>query len=96
MGKCIPIAQIRTNKTRTGKGLKIIKLKEADLLSATVVLHDPANHKVNDAVISTTNGMVVRVPLKQIPTYVNRLTQGNSLVRLRNKDEVSNVTAVQE
>jgi len=96
MGKCIPIAQIRTNKTRTGKGLKIIKLKEGDSLSATVVLHDPANHKVNDAVISTTNGMVVRVPLKQIPTYVNRLTQGNSLVRLRNKDEVSNVTAVQE
>ncbi len=96
MGKCIPISQIRTNKTRTGKGLKIIKLKEGDSLSATVVLHDPTNHKVNDAVISTTNGMVVRVPLKQIPTYVNRLTQGNSLVRLRNKDEVSNVTAVQE
>lgn len=96
MGKCIPISQIRTNKTRTGKGIKIIKLKKDDQLADTVVIQDEISHKINDAVISTANGMVVRVPLKQIPSYSNRLTQGNYIVRIREGDEVSNVTVVQE
>lgn len=96
MGKCVPIDQIRTNKTRTGKGIKIIKLKNGDQLADTVVIQDELSHKINDAVISTANGMVVRVPLKQIPSYANRLTQGNYIVRIREGDEVSNVTVVQE
>lgn len=96
MGKCIPIDQIRTNKTRTGKGIKVIKLRNGDELADTVVIIDSDNYKVSDAVISTANGMVVRVPLKQIPSYVNRLTQGNSIVRIRDGDEVSNLAVIQE
>ena len=96
MGKVVPIKQIRKNKTRTGKGLKVIKLKDGDDLADAVICSDRTNWKVNDAVISTSNGMVVRFPLDQIPSYVNRITQGNQLVRVRGGDEVNKVTIIQE
>eukprot|EP00890_Picochlorum_soloecismus_P003651 jgi/Picsp_1/4287/NSC_01796-R1_dna a subunit len=96
MGKRVPIPQIRTNKTRTGKGIKIIKLKEEDALADAVVISDVSKWETNDAVISTANGMVVRFPLDQLPIYTSRITQGNHLVRIREGDSVSGITIIQE
>jgi DNA gyrase/topoisomerase IV subunit A len=96
MGKRVPIPQIRTNKMRTGKGIKIIKLKEDDALADAVVISDVSKWSTNDAVISTANGMVVRFPLDQLPIYASRITQGNHLVRIREGDSVSGITIIQE
>lgn len=77
-----------------GKGVKIVKLKAGDQLADAVVVEETGS-KVNDVVVSTANGQVVRIPLQNVPSFRSRITRGNSLVRVREGDVVAGVTILQ-
>ena len=94
LGKRLGIEQIRKNKSRTGKGVKVVKLKAGDSLADAIVVEDIGS-KVNDVVVSTANGQVVRIPLQNIPSFRSRITRGNSLVRVRENDTVVGCTILQ-
>jgi DNA gyrase subunit A len=94
LGKRLGISQIRKNKSRTGKGVKIVKLKAGDALADAVVVEEVGS-KVNDVVVSTANGQVVRIPLQNVPTFRSRITRGNALVRVKENDEVAGATILQ-
>jgi DNA gyrase subunit A len=95
LGKKMSIAQIRKNKSRNGKGVKIVKLKADDELADTIVVEDAEGFKINDVVISTAGGQVVRVPLISIPSFRSRLTRGNCIVRVKSGDYVTKATTLQ-
>jgi DNA gyrase subunit A len=94
LGKRLGIAQIRKNKSRTGKGVKILKLKTGDALADAVVVEDTG--KVKDVVVSTANGQVVRIPLQNVPSFRSRITRGNSLIRVKDGDVVAAATILQQ
>ncbi len=94
LGKRLAIAQIRKNKSRTGKGVKILKLKVGDALADTVVVEDTG--KVKDVVVSTANGQVVRIPLHNVPSFRSRITRGNSLIRVKDGDVVAGATILHQ
>jgi DNA gyrase/topoisomerase IV subunit A len=94
LGKRLAIAQIRKNKSRTGKGVKILKLKAGDALADAVVVEDTG--KVKDVVVSTANGQVFRIPLQNVPSFRSRITRGNSLIRVKDGDVVAGATILQQ
>ena len=85
---------LNTLIAKNSKGVKVVKLKAGDSLADAIVVEDIGS-KVNDVVVSTANGQVVRIPLQNIPSFRSRITRGNSLVRVRENDTVVGCTILQ-
>ena len=71
-----------------------MKVNEGDSVAAALVVGASKNAD-EDILISTMNGMVLRVPLNQCRIY-SRNTKGNAVVKVREGDEVSAVTIIQK
>lgn len=76
---------------RHGKGVIAIKLNDGDELAAAVVLDGSVSSV--DLLISSLNGMLLRVPSSQVATS-SRSARGNRIVRLKSGDEVATATCI--
>lgn len=94
--KRVPIENFKLSKGRTGKGRKSITLQGDDSLAAALVVGAGINgNDDEEIVISTVGGMLLRVAVSQIPVY-SPYARGSRIVKLKDGDEVSGVTLVQE
>lgn len=96
LGKRVPIASLRLSKGRIGKGNIAVKLNDGDsVASALVVGASKTGSENEDLLISTMNGMVLRVALSQC-RISSRTAKGNLVVKVRGGDEVSAVTILEK
>lgn len=65
------------------------------MAAAIVVGVSKGGDSGEDILISTMNGMVLRVPMKQC-RISSRMARGNKVVKVREGDEVSAVTTIQK
>ena len=93
-GKRVPVSSFRMAKGRIGRGVRTVKLKEGDAVAAAVVVGTKGGSDGEDVLISTMNGMVVRVAVSQCKIY-SRGAKGSAVVKLREGDEVSAVTIIE-
>jgi DNA gyrase/topoisomerase IV subunit A len=91
LGKKVPISLFRLLSGRNGKGVIAIKLNDGDELAAAVVLDGSVTSV--DLLISSLNGMLLRVPSSQVATS-SRSARGNRIVRLKPGDEVVTSTCI--
>ncbi len=71
-------------KTRRGaKGVKVMKIvdKKGRLVTVREVCED------HELIITSEMGMVIRIPVSEIPLKKGRVTQGNKIMRLNRKDD---------
>lgn len=97
LGKRVPVSLFRVKKNRRGKGLTAIRLSAGDALAAADVVgaaRDGKDCTQEDALISTVNGMLLRVPISQV-AKTSRYAKGHRVVKVKEGDEVSAVTAIQ-
>ena len=92
LGKRTPIELYPVVSGRIGKGRKTVRLTDDDSLAAALVVG--ASGTSEDLLISTLQGMLLRVPVNQC-RIMSRNTKGNRVVRLRDGDEVFNVTKIE-
>lgn len=79
---------------RVGKGLIAIKVSSNDALAASLVVGDAGvSLQDEDALVSSSNGMLVRVALKAIHVS-SRIAKGHRIVKLKDGDEVGTITIV--
>ena len=85
-GKKTEVSEYRLQR-RGGSGIKTIKVtpKTGNLVSAQVVAED-----VEELVIISKKGQVIRAPLAQIPS-LSRATQGVRIMKLDGGDKVASV-----
>jgi len=79
------------------EGLTAIRLSAGDALAAADVVgaaRDGKDCTQEDALISTVNGMLLRVPISQV-AKTSRYAKGHRVVKVKEGDEVSAVTAIQ-
>lgn len=96
LGKRVPVSTFRVTKSRVGKGNIAIRLTGSDALAAAEVVGAVREGKdiaQEDALISTVNGMLLRVPISQVPKS-SRYAKGSRVVKVKEGDEVSAVTAI--
>ena len=91
LGKRVPLSLFRLSKTRTGKGMLALRLNAGDSLAATEIVGVKGKDFVEDALISTVNGMLLRVSTNQVPTS-GRYAKGSRVVKVKEGDEVSAIT----
>ena len=90
----MPVSSFRLRGARIGKGMRSIKINDGDSVAAAVVVGaSKTGCEGEDLLISTMNGNVLRVPLSQCKVF-SRVAKGNIVVKLREGDEVSAVTAI--
>lgn len=95
LGKRVPISSFRL-KGRIGKGMKAVKVNEGDAVAAAIIVDtSKAGADSEDILISTVNGMVLRVPANQCNIY-SRTARGCTVVKVRDGDEVSAVAVIQK
>jgi DNA gyrase/topoisomerase IV subunit A len=75
--------------------VRAVRLAAGDSLAASLVVGD-AGHSLqdDDVLISSTNGMMVRVALKDI-NVLSKVAKGHRAVKLKDGDEVGTITIVQ-
>lgn len=96
LGKRVPISSFRLSKGRIGKGMKAVKVNEGDAVAAAMVVGtSKAGADGEDILISTVNGMVLRVPATSCHIY-SRNAKGSTVVKVREGDEVSAVAVIQK
>jgi DNA gyrase subunit A len=93
IGKRVLIASFAMRKTRVGKGLKALRVKDGDSLAAAVFVGVPQGNSGEDLLISTVNGMLIRVPVSQT-MISSRTSQGHRIVKLKEGDEIGTVTHI--
>ena len=92
-GKRVPVSAFRL-QGRLGKGLKAARLPSGDSLAAAVIVGTPRSESCDDDVlISTTNGMLLRVAINDISS-MSRSARGSRIVKLKGGDEVGTVTII--
>ena len=99
LGKRTPVAAFRMQR-RVGKGRKALKLNPGDRLAAAEVVGSRGSDAgsgeaaldLGDALVSTTQGLLVRVPVKDIQVREQRSTKGHKIVSLAPGDSVAAVT----
>ena len=69
-----------------------MKLNDGDSVAAALVVGAAGDSE--DLLISTMNGMVLRISVDQCRVY-QRTAKGNIVVKLKDEDEVSAVTTIQ-
>lgn len=89
-GKRTPLAEYRL-RGRVGLGIKAAKLSNDDVLVASAIVTDS---KGTDLVVSTENGVLVRVPMSSI-SLQSRSSRGSRVVKLRPGDRVKAATKVE-
>jgi DNA gyrase/topoisomerase IV subunit A len=91
-GKRVPVSSFRL-QGRLGKGLKAARLPAGDSLAAAVIVGTPRCEFCDDDVlISTTNGMLLRVAINDISS-MSRSARGSRIVKLKG-GEVGTVTII--
>ncbi len=92
-GKRVPVSSFRL-QGRLGKGLKAARLPAGDSLAAAVIVGTLRSESCDDDVlISTTNGMLLRVAINDISS-MSRSARGSRIVKLKGGDEVGTVTII--
>jgi DNA gyrase subunit A len=95
LGKRVPISSFRVVKGRIGRGVIAVKLTEGDSVAAALVVGvKTGGENGEDILISTMNGMVLRVPMNKC-RIASRNTKGSKVVKVREGDEVSAATTIQ-
>lgn len=93
LGKRVPIVSFR-KQGRVGMGRIAVRLSPGDSVAASVVVGDSGTAlEHDDVMISSTNGMLVRVALKLI-NVSSRTAKGHRVVKLKDGDEVGTVTVI--
>jgi DNA gyrase subunit A len=89
LGKRTPISQFRS-QGRGGKGVTAMRLtpKTGDIVAAAMAEPDDTIMLMNTA------GVVIRIPVKQI-SRIGRATQGVTLMRLGDGEQVASMTVVE-
>jgi DNA gyrase subunit A len=97
LGKRVPISSFRVAKGRIGRGVTAVKVTGGDSVAAAVVVgvSKTGGENGEDILISTMNGMVLRVPMNQC-RISSRIAKGNKVVKVREGDEVSAITTIQK
>jgi DNA gyrase subunit A len=97
LGKRVPISSFRVAKGRIGRGVIAVKLTEGDSVAAAVLVGVSKNggESGEDILISTMNGMVLRVPMNKC-RISSRNARGSTVVKVREGDEVSAITVIQK
>lgn len=97
LGKRVPISSFRVAKGRIGRGVIAVKLTKGDSVAAAVLVgvSKTCGESGEDILISTMNGMVLRVPMNKC-RISSRSAQGSKVVKVREGDEVSAITVIQE
>lgn len=93
LAKRVLISSFQMRKGRVGKGIIALRVKDGDSLAAAVVVGIPQGSSGEDLLISTLNGMLLRVPVSQT-VVCSRLAQGYRVVKLKEGDEVGTVTHI--
>lgn len=98
LGKRMSISAFPLRSSRTGKGLKAVRLNPGDRLAAAQVVgagvaaaSGSGTDNVRpseDVLVSTQQGQLVRVPISSISLVAGRATKGHRVVRVREGDEV--------
>lgn len=91
LGKRVPISSFSLSKGRVGKGTIAVRLNENDSLAAAHLVG--ASDAVEDVLISTMNGMLIRVTVNQI-AKASRYARGHRVVKLKDGDEVNVLTRI--
>lgn len=97
LAKRVPLTSYKDQK-RNGQGVKGIKLKPSDDVTAIRVV-DEETAKRGDVLVATLSGNINRIPLKKVASY-SRTAQGTRLVTLDDKngntDRVQSIAIVTE
>jgi DNA gyrase/topoisomerase IV subunit A len=90
------MSSFRVAKGRSGRGVTAVKLNEGDSVAAALVVgvSKAVGESGEDILISTMNGMVLRVPMNKC-RISSRVARGSTVVKVREGDEVSAVTTIQ-
>ncbi|KAG7673555.1 hypothetical protein KSW81_006757 [Nannochloris sp. 'desiccata'] len=97
LGKRVPISSFRVAKGRIGRGVIAVKLTGGDSVAAAILVgvSKTGGESGEDILISTMNGMVLRVPMNKC-RISSRNARGGTVVKVREGDEVSAVTVIQK
>ena len=106
LGKRTPISDFRVHSSRTGKGVKALRLNPGDRLATVQVVGIAAPGSTAssggggeeeagsaDVLVSTQQGLLVRVPISDI-RISSRQAKGFRLVRVQEEDEVVAATVL--
>jgi DNA gyrase subunit A len=107
LGKRTPISDFRVHSSRTGKGVKALRLNPGDRLATVQVVGVAAPGSTAssggggegeeagsaDVLVSTQQGLLVRVPISDI-RISSRQAKGFRLVRVQEGDEVVAATVL--
>ena len=108
LGKRTPISGFKLTRSRTGKGVKALRLNPGDRLAAAQVVEDgsgaaggaaisstddDAAPRVSDVLLSTQQGQLVRVPITSI-RVIGRTAKGQRVVKVREGDVVVAATVL--
>lgn len=98
LGKRVLVSSFR-RQGRIGKGVRAVRLNEGDSLATAILASaqgDSGGETVQeDVLISTANGMLLRVAVKNISVF-SRTAKGHRVVKLKEGDEVGTVTIISE
>lgn len=95
LAKKVPVSAFRLSKGRIGKGIGAARLNSGDSLAAAEVVGATRDGKEcdQDILISTVNGMLLRLQASQIG-QASRYAKGYRAVKLKENDEVSSFTVI--
>ena len=82
-------------KTQNRGGSGILTYKTTEKTGKLIYAQGQAKDSINDALIATSSGKIIRLALDEIP-QIGRNTQGVHLIKLNDDDKVTSVAFVEE